>query len=107
VWTVEDGNQDGHAQIGIDEGACRLVTPVEVAGLAETKIDRDEHQTRAMSDRCCKGPEPQLRRSYPRQYPRMAPARVEVENVLKIAFLSLVQKVAPTPIHSNNVKTPR
>ena len=74
MWTVEDGNQDGHAQIGIDEGACRLVTPVEVAGLAETKIDRDEHQTRAMSHRYCKGPEPQLRRSYPRHYPRMVPA---------------------------------
>jgi hypothetical protein len=34
----------------------------------------NQHQPSAMSDRYCKGPEPQLRRSYPRQYPRMAPA---------------------------------
>ena len=29
---VDNGNQDGHAEIIIDEGACRLVTPVEISG---------------------------------------------------------------------------
>ena len=40
---------------------------------AETKIDRYEHQSRAMRDRDGKGPEPQLCRSYSREHPRMAP----------------------------------
>ena len=42
-------------------------------GAAETKIDRYQHQSRAMRDRHGKGPDPKLRRSYPRQHPRMAP----------------------------------
>ena len=46
---------------------------VEVGGPAEPEIDRHEHQSRAMRDRHGEGPEPQLRRSYPRQHPRMAP----------------------------------
>jgi hypothetical protein len=70
---VDGGDQDGHAEIGIDEGSRRLVASVEVGGTAETKIDRYQHQSRAMRDRHGKGPEPQLRRSYPRQYPRVAP----------------------------------
>jgi len=32
---VDDGDQDGHAEIGIDEGTCRLVAPAEVGGTAE------------------------------------------------------------------------
>ena len=70
---MNDGDQDGHSEIGIDEGPCGLVGPVEAGGAAETKIDRHQHQSRAMRDRHGKGPEPQLRRSYPRQHPRMAP----------------------------------
>ena len=70
-WTTE--TRTAIAEIGIDEDACRLlVAPVEVGGLAETKIDRHQHQSRAMRDRHGEGPEPQLRRSYPRQHPRMA-----------------------------------
>jgi len=70
---VDDGDQDRHAEMGFDEGACRLVAAVEIGGAAETKIDRYQHQSRAMRDRHGKGPEPQLCRSYPRQHPRMAP----------------------------------
>ncbi len=51
----------------------RLVALVEVSGSTESKIDRHEHQSRAMRDRHGEGPEPQLRRSYSRQRPRMAP----------------------------------
>ena len=43
---VDDGDQNGHAEIGIDEDACRLVAPVEVGGAAETEIDRHQHQSR-------------------------------------------------------------
>ena len=52
---------------------CRRVAPVEVAGPTEPEINRHEHQSCAMRDRHDEGPEPQLRRSYPRQHPRMAP----------------------------------
>jgi len=69
---VDDGDQDGHAEIGVDEDACRFMAAVEVGGVAETKIDRNQHQSRAMRDRHGKGPERQLCRSYPRQHPRMA-----------------------------------
>src|SRR5712691_7221183 len=55
---VDGGNQDGHADIGIDEDACRLVAPVEVGDAAETKIDRYQHQSRAMRHRHGKRPEP-------------------------------------------------
>ena len=34
---------------------------------------QSEHQPRAVRDRYAKGPEPELRRSYPRQHSRMAP----------------------------------
>jgi len=37
---VDDGDQDRHAEMGFDEGACRLVAAVEIGGAAETKIDR-------------------------------------------------------------------
>ncbi len=46
---------------------------VEVGSPAESQIDRHEHQSRAVRDRHREGPEPQLRRSYPRQGPWMAP----------------------------------
>src|ERR1700730_14462050 len=68
---VDDGDQDGHTQIGIYECARRLVSLVEVGGSADTEIDWYEHQSRAMGDCHREGPEPQLRRSYPRQHPRM------------------------------------
>ena len=70
---VDNGDQDGRAEIGVDERACRLVASVEVGGPAEPEIDRHEHQSRAMRDGHGEGPEPQLCRSYPRQRPRMAP----------------------------------
>ena len=60
-------------QIGVYERARRLVALVKIGGPAEPEIDRHEHQSRAMRDRHDEGPEPQLRRSYPRQHPRMAP----------------------------------
>src|SRR6266540_6968478 len=69
---MDDGDQDGHAQIGVYECARRLVALVKVGGPAEPEIDWYEHQSRAMRDRHGEGPEPQLRRSYPRQHPRMA-----------------------------------
>ena len=70
---VDDGNQGGHAEVGIDEVGCRLMAAVEVSGAAETKIDRYQHQSRAMSDRHGEGPQAQLGRWYPRQPPRMTP----------------------------------
>src|SRR6476469_4946759 len=69
---VGDGDHDGHTEIGFDERACCLMASVEIG--AEPEINRHEHQPRTMSDRHGEGPEPQLRRSYPRQPPRMAPA---------------------------------
>ena len=35
--SVDDGDQDRHAEIGLYEGACRLVTPVEVGGPAKSR----------------------------------------------------------------------
>jgi hypothetical protein len=70
---VDNRDQDGHSEIGVDEGVCRLVATVAVGGPAEAEIDRHEHQSCAVSDRHGERPEPQLRRSYPRQHPRMAP----------------------------------
>jgi hypothetical protein len=70
---MDNGHEDGHAHIGVDERACRLVASVEVGGPAEPEIDRHEHQSRAMRDRHGEGPEPQLRRSYAYQHPWMAP----------------------------------
>ena len=55
---MDDGDQDGHAQIGVYEHACRLVALIEVGGPAEPEIDRHEHQSRAMRDRHREGPEP-------------------------------------------------
>ena len=49
------------------------MAPVEVAGPTEPEINRHKHQSGAVRDRHGKGPEPQLRRSYPRQHPRMTP----------------------------------
>ena len=46
---------------------------IEISGSAEPKINRYEHQSRAVSDRHDEGPEPKLCRSYPRQRPRMTP----------------------------------
>ena len=46
---------------------------LEIGGPAEPEINRYQHQSRAMSDRDGEGPEPQLRRAYPRQRPRVAP----------------------------------
>ena len=42
-------------------------------GSAQSKIDRQKHQSRALGDRHGKRPKPQLRRWYPRQRPRMTP----------------------------------
>src|SRR6266516_5091649 len=70
---MDNGDQNGHAEIGVDERACRLVASVEVGGPAEPEINRHEHQSRAMRDCHGEGPEPQLRWSYPRQRPWMAP----------------------------------
>ena len=69
---VDDGHQNGHAEIGIDEGTCRLMAAVGIGGTAKTKIDRYQHQSGAMRDRHGEGPQPQLCGSYPRQHPRMA-----------------------------------
>jgi hypothetical protein len=71
-WTIE--TRTAIPRLGIDEGVLYFLVPVEIGGAAETKIDRHEDQPRAMSDRHGKGPEPQLRRSYARQHPRMASA---------------------------------
>ena len=65
--------QDGNAEAGIDEGACRLMSFVGIGGSAKPKIDRHKHQSRAMRDGHGEGPKPQLRRRYARQRPRMAP----------------------------------
>ena len=46
---------------------------VKVSGPAEPKIDRHEHQSRSVPNRHGEGQKPELRRSYPRQRPRMAP----------------------------------
>src|ERR1700680_1802990 len=70
---VDYGNHDGHAKTGIDEGACRRIAPIKVGGAAESKIDRYQHQSRAMRDRHGQGPQPQFCRSYPRQHSRMPP----------------------------------
>ena len=70
---VDDGDQDSHAEIGIDEGACRFVASVKVGGHAEPEVNRHEHQSCAMRDRHGERPERQLCRSYPRQHSRMAP----------------------------------
>src|SRR5262249_48412157 len=58
--------------ISVYERARRLVALVEVGRPAQPEIDWYEHQSRAMRDRHGEGPEPQLRRSYPHQHPRMA-----------------------------------
>src|SRR5262245_31228221 len=69
---MDDGDQDSHAQISVYERARCLVALAEVGRRAQPKIDWYEHQSRAMRDRHGEGPEPQLRRPYPRQHPRMA-----------------------------------
>jgi hypothetical protein len=69
---VDDGDYDGHAQISVHERARRLVSFVELGGSAQPEINWYEHQSRAMRDRHGEGPEPQLRRSYPREHPRVA-----------------------------------
>src|ERR1700741_2626937 len=72
--SVDSRDKQRHAEIGMDESAYRLMAPVEVGSSAQPEIDRPEHKACAMSDRHGEGPEPELRRSYPRQRPRMAPA---------------------------------
>src|SRR5262245_54301559 len=69
-WTTE--TRTAMPQISVYQRACRLVSLVELSGLAQPDIDWYEHQSCAMRDRHREGPEPQLRRSYPRQHPRMA-----------------------------------
>ena len=68
---VDDRDQNGNAETGIDEGACRLVASIGIGGLTKAKINRHEHQARAMRDCHGEGPKRQLRRSYPRQRPWM------------------------------------
>ena len=60
-------------RLALISAPAALVALVEVGGPAEPEIDRHEHQSRAMRDRHGERPESQLRRSYPRQRPRMAP----------------------------------
>jgi hypothetical protein len=60
-------------RLALMSAPARLVASVEVGGPAEPEINRHEHQSRAMRERHGEGPEPQLRWSYPRQHPRMAP----------------------------------
>src|SRR5262249_42213560 len=50
----------------------RLMAIIKIGGPTEPKIDRHEHQPCAMRDCHGEGPEPQLRRPYPRHEPRMA-----------------------------------
>src|ERR1700744_709377 len=69
---MDDGDLDGHAKIGTDKDVGGLVTPVEIGDPEEPEIYRQKHQSRPVSDRYGKGPESELRRSYPRQRPRMA-----------------------------------
>jgi hypothetical protein len=69
---MDDGDQDSHAQISVYERVSRLVALVELGHPAQPDIDWSEHQSRPMRDRHGEGPEPQLRRSYPRQHPWMA-----------------------------------
>ena len=40
---VDDGDQDGDAEIGVDEGACRLMASVKVGDPAEPEINQHEH----------------------------------------------------------------
>src|SRR5262249_60722831 len=64
---------DALAKLGAYARPRRIVALVEVGSRAEPKIDRYEHQSRAMCDRDREGPKPQLRRSHSRQHSRMAP----------------------------------
>jgi hypothetical protein len=68
---MDDRDEDGHTHSAVYERACRRVTLVD-GGLAEPKIDRHEHQSRAVRNRHDEGPERLLRRSYSCQHPRMA-----------------------------------
>jgi hypothetical protein len=70
---MDDRDQDGHAEICIDEGACCLVPLVEIGSAAETKKDGYERQSGAMRNRHHKRPKADLCRWYPRQHSRMAP----------------------------------
>src|ERR1700677_1190377 len=63
---VDDRDQYGNAETGIDEGACRLMASIGIWGLTEAEIDRYDHQARAVRDRYGEGPKRQLRRSYAR-----------------------------------------
>ena len=71
---MNGGNQNGHAEIGVDQSAGGLVALVEVGFPAEPEIDRHQHQCRAMRERDGERPKPQLRRRYPCQRPWMTPA---------------------------------
>src|SRR5215471_2599183 len=68
---MDKRDQEGHAQIAVDECADRLVA-VEVGGPAEPEINGHQHKSRPMSNRNGEGPEAELCRWYSRQRPRMA-----------------------------------
>jgi hypothetical protein len=69
---VDKGDQHRDAYVAIDEGACRLVTAIEVSAPAEPEINRHQHKSCPMSNRHGEGPEAELCRSYPRERSRMA-----------------------------------
>ena len=72
VTRVDDEDQDGHVEIGIDKGAYRVVTDIEVGSAAETKIDRNQAFNPApCAIATAKDQSPQLCR-WSRQHPRMA-----------------------------------
>src|SRR5271154_2390243 len=70
---MDDGDEDGHPEVGADERTGGLIASVEAAGAAEAEIDWDQHQSRAVRDRHRKRPKRELCGSYPRQRSRMAP----------------------------------
>src|SRR5450631_3998057 len=70
---MDDRDQHGHTEIGIDQRPGCLMSLVEAVVPAEAEIDRHQHQPRAMRDGHAEGPKPQLRRSYPGQGAWMTP----------------------------------
>src|SRR5437016_14192485 len=47
---VDDGNQGGHAEVGIDEVGCRFMASDEVSGAAVHKIVQYQHYTLEILD---------------------------------------------------------
>ena len=70
---MDDGDQNGHPEIGIDQGPDCPVFLTQFGFPAEPEIDRHQHKRRAMGNCHGKRPKPQLRRSYPGQCSRMTP----------------------------------